>query len=128
LAPTLTEETMTSGIHTPRPTPRRPEWAAHAIPLCVLPSSLWRLGALFVPGDWYATRLTVPAAFSLVFLSVFSEALALLAFGLVRPWGEVVPGWIPLLGGRRVPPSSPRRSARSRSSGSTATSCSTPRT
>jgi hypothetical protein len=30
--------------------------------------------------------------------------LALLALGLIRPWGEVVPGWIPILGGRRVPP------------------------
>jgi hypothetical protein len=91
---------MTSDIRASR----WPEWAAHAVPLCVLPSSLWRLGALFVPGDWYATRITVPAAFYLVFLSVLSEGLALLAFGLVRPWGEVVPRWIPLLGGRRVRP------------------------
>jgi hypothetical protein len=30
--------------------------------------------------------------------------LALLALGLIRPWGEAVPGWIPILGGRRVPP------------------------
>jgi len=37
-------------------------------------------------------------------LSVFSEVVALTALGLVRPWGEVVPGWIPLIGGRRIPP------------------------
>jgi hypothetical protein len=37
-------------------------------------------------------------------LSVVSECLALLTLGLVRPWGEVVPRWIPLLGGRRVRP------------------------
>jgi hypothetical protein len=37
-------------------------------------------------------------------LSVFSELLALTAFGLVRPWGELVPRWIPWLGGRRVAP------------------------
>jgi hypothetical protein len=29
---------------------------------------------------------------------------ALLTLGLVRPWGEVFPRWIPLLSGRRVPP------------------------
>jgi hypothetical protein len=28
---------------------------------------------------------------------------ALLTTGLVRPWGEVVPAWVPALGGRRVP-------------------------
>jgi hypothetical protein len=36
-------------------------------------------------------------------LTLASEALALLTFGLVRPWGAVVPAWIPFLGGRRVP-------------------------
>ena len=29
---------------------------------------------------------------------------ALLTLGLVQRWGEVVPGWVPVLGGRRVPP------------------------
>jgi hypothetical protein len=29
--------------------------------------------------------------------------LALLTVGLIRPWGEVLPRWLPLLGGRRVP-------------------------
>jgi hypothetical protein len=37
-------------------------------------------------------------------LTLFSEAVALTAFGLVKPWGEVVPRWIPLIGGRRVAP------------------------
>jgi hypothetical protein len=37
-------------------------------------------------------------------LSVVCEAIALLSLGLVRPWGEQFPGWLPLLGGRRVPP------------------------
>lgn len=36
-------------------------------------------------------------------LSVGVEGAALLTLGLVRPWGEVVPRWIPVLGGRRVP-------------------------
>ena len=37
-------------------------------------------------------------------LSVFAEAVALIAFGLVKPWGEVAPRWIPFIGGRRVNP------------------------
>jgi hypothetical protein len=29
---------------------------------------------------------------------------AALTFGLIRPWGETFPRWIPMVGGRRVPP------------------------
>lgn len=36
-------------------------------------------------------------------LSALGEGAALLTLGLVKPWGEVVPRWIPLLGGRRIP-------------------------
>ena len=43
-----------------------------------------------------------------VFLTVLTEALAvLLTLGLVKLWGEVVPRWVPGLGGRRVPPAAP---------------------
>ncbi|MER8046806.1 hypothetical protein [Streptomyces sp. NPDC094032] len=38
----------------------------------------------------------------MVGLSVLSEGLALLTLGLVRGWGEVFPGWLPLVGGRPV--------------------------
>jgi hypothetical protein len=37
-------------------------------------------------------------------LTAVSEGVGLLSLGLVRPWGEVFPAWIPLLGRRRVPP------------------------
>lgn len=36
-------------------------------------------------------------------LGAFAMVGALLTVGLVRPWGEVLPGWIPRWGGRRVP-------------------------
>ncbi|MFE4798352.1 hypothetical protein ACFRFL_25560 [Streptomyces sp. NPDC056708] len=36
--------------------------------------------------------------------SVVCELLAFLTIGLVWPWGEVVPRWIPLIGGRAVRP------------------------
>ncbi|MFD3873081.1 hypothetical protein [Streptomyces sp. NPDC058623] len=37
-------------------------------------------------------------------LTAVIEALALLTLGPVQPWGEVVPRWIPLIGGRPVRP------------------------
>ncbi|MFI7491951.1 hypothetical protein ACIBXA_26580 [Micromonospora echinaurantiaca] len=90
-----------------RPAPRWAVRTAHLIPLLTLPSGLWRialvagvpLGTVGVDGPirgWLAVYI--------VSLSVLSEALALLAIGLVRPWGETFPRWLPLVGGRRVPP------------------------
>ena len=38
----------------------------------------------------------------LVGLGVVSEGCAYLTLGLVRPWGETFPAWLPLVGGRRV--------------------------
>lgn len=69
-------------------TPRWAVFAAYAVPLCVLPSSVWRLSA----GGWYPTLL-----------SCVAMVLSLLTLGLVHSWGEVVPRWVPLLGGRPVP-------------------------
>lgn len=85
-------------------------WVAHAIRLCVLPSGLWRIAlALGVPVGLTAEELRasydVPGwgTLQIILLSVLVEAVALLALGLVRPWGEVFPRWLPVLGGRRVP-------------------------
>lgn len=39
-----------------------------------------------------------------VTLSLLTEACALLALGLVQPWGERAPRWIPFIGGRTVRP------------------------
>ncbi|MGW2597354.1 hypothetical protein [Streptomyces klenkii] len=97
-----------------RAVPPPEAWAVRAARLavaCVLPSSLWRV----------ALASGVPLGFSPVVLreefhspgwgtaymfglSLLSEALAFLTLGLVRSWGEVVPRWIPVLGGRRVVP------------------------
>lgn len=89
-----------------------PPWArrtAAAVLWVSLPSALWRFAvmlgvplgladseydAMLIPGWGY---LAVPL------LSVFQEALAYLTLGLVRPWGEVWPRWIPGLRGRRIP-------------------------
>lgn len=84
-----------------RPVPGAPRWAvraAYAVPLCVLPAGLWRIGAiLFRPDAGPGETVYV------VCLSVVSELLAFSAVGLVARWGEVVPAWVPGLRRRRVP-------------------------
>jgi hypothetical protein len=83
--------------------------AAHAIPLLALPSSVWRilLGCGVTMG---ASRASLEAdgmpgrgTVAVVMMSVVAEAAALLSLGLVRPWGEAVPRWVPALGARRIP-------------------------
>ncbi|MFI6472868.1 hypothetical protein ACIBL5_21735 [Streptomyces sp. NPDC050516] len=77
--------------------PRGVQLLAYAVPLTVLPSSLWRLPAAFDSGIGVGERAYI------VFLSVLSEVLALSAIGLVAGWGEVFPRWVPVLRGRPVP-------------------------
>lgn len=90
-----------------------PGWAdkiAHLIPLLALPSGLWRLGIAFGFSMGVLDEAGRPAhvhgleALSIASLTLITELVALTAFGLVRRWGEVVPRWIPLIGGRRVAP------------------------
>ncbi|MBT2451171.1 hypothetical protein J7F03_29705 [Streptomyces sp. ISL-43] len=86
-------------------------WAAHAAALTLVPSGLWRVAiAVGIPVGWGAgSGLEADLfpgvwSFYLVALSAFAEGLGLLSLGLVQRWGEVVPCWIPRLGGRRIPP------------------------
>ncbi|CAM5289163.1 hypothetical protein ACWD5B_12545 [Streptomyces tanashiensis] len=85
--------------------PDVPRWAvvaAHAVPLIVLPSGIWRVALTF--GAPLA-RVDDPGlgqgAFQLG-LTVLAELLAFLTLGLVREWGEVFPRRLPFLGGRPV--------------------------
>jgi hypothetical protein len=94
----------------PRPAPRWARRLAHIVPLLVLPSGLWRWavalgfpmgmvnssGHLAVMRGWPAVYVAV--------ISVVTEAVALTAFGLVRPPGEEFPRWLPYFGGRAVRP------------------------
>ncbi|MGW6533437.1 hypothetical protein [Streptomyces venezuelae] len=87
--------------------PDVPRWAvlaAHAVPLATLPSGLWRVA--LVAGLPVTTEPQQGAgeAVYILMLSLVSEGLALLTLGLVRGWGEVVPSWIPVIGGRAVRP------------------------
>lgn len=97
--------------HRPGGPPGVPGWArrtAHAVPLLVLPSSLWRLPIAFGfdmgmedtgggPWVWWALPYTLA-------LILVTELLAYLTVGLVEDWGEVAPAWMPLIGGRPVRP------------------------
>ncbi|MEV5570962.1 hypothetical protein AB0L06_13010 [Spirillospora sp. NPDC052269] len=90
-------------------TPRWIEWTARVASLAALPSGLWRIALGFgVPvgfsgelADLY--RPGWQLASYVIVLSLIAEGLAMLTMGLVRPWGEVMPSWIPFLGGRRIP-------------------------
>ncbi|MEU6486840.1 hypothetical protein [Streptomyces sp. NPDC046887] len=93
---------------TERPVPRWASRTAHAIPLLLLPQCLWRLPFAFgfemgldVAGEMPPLWISIPYVFG---LSLITEALALLSFGLVRGWGEVAPRWLPFIGGRRLAP------------------------
>ena len=111
----MTIPNMMKAPDTSYPLPQQPvpPWAthlAHIIPLLVLPSGLWRwavafgfpLGMLNSSGDLDVMR-GWPAVYVAV-ISLLSEAVALTAFGLVRPLGEEVPRWLPFFGGRAVRP------------------------
>jgi hypothetical protein len=91
------------------PPPRWAVWAAHLTTLVVLPSGLWRIVlVLGYPAGYlnesFVRFETLGAKVWMLMLSVVCELLAFLTIGLVRPWGEVVPRWIPLIGGRAVRP------------------------
>ncbi|MET9376035.1 hypothetical protein ABZX98_18080 [Streptomyces sp. NPDC002992] len=87
--------------------PHVPRWAvlaAHAVPLIVLPSGIWRIAlTLGLP----VARVDDPGLGQDVYqvvLTVVAELLAFLTLGLVRSWGEVFPRRLPFLGGRPVSP------------------------
>ncbi|MEU7554937.1 hypothetical protein AB0B01_21780 [Streptomyces sp. NPDC044571] len=90
-----------------------PRWAvraAHLTALLTLPSGLWRVllaaGCLagYTEAGYTAAGIPGWGRVYVLALSVGSEVLALLTLGLVRPWGEVLPARLPLVGGRRLPP------------------------
>ncbi|MCT9931490.1 hypothetical protein N5079_14815 [Planotetraspora sp. A-T 1434] len=84
-----------------RSIPPAPRWAvrvAWVVPVCVLPSAVWRAATAFDDDISLANE-----GWYLLLLSALSMGLALLTLGLVYPWGERVPRWVPVLGGRDVP-------------------------
>ena len=88
-----------------------PRWAvvaAHLAALAPVPSGLWRFALAFGMLAGYTEQgyqdlnMSGWGAPHVIILSVGTECVALLTLGLVRPWGEMVPRWTPVLGGRAV--------------------------
>jgi hypothetical protein len=92
------------------PAPRWAVRAAHLAALVTVPTAIWRLllatghPAGYTEAGYQAMGVTGWGAAYPVGLSLASEAVALLTLGLVRPRGEVIPRWLPRLGGRRIHP------------------------
>lgn len=91
-----------------------PRWAfiaAHIAALTPVLSSLWRLPMTFgismgmdeaFMNDLMGHPFWVRTAY-LIGLGVLSDGLAFLTIGLVRPWGETVPRWVPVIRGKTIP-------------------------
>lgn len=82
-----------------------PAWRrlAHALALITLPSGLWRIALVAgLPVASTAVILPFSERVQIVSLSLVAEVLALLSLGLVQRWGEVLPHWLPLIGGRPI--------------------------
>ncbi len=89
---------------------RAVRWAAHGAALSLVPSGLWRCAVAFGMPSGFAggnplhqSNFPGWTSLYLIGLSAFAECLGLLTLGLIQPWGERVPPWVPFLGGRRVP-------------------------
>lgn len=90
-----------------------PTWVkvvAWTVPLTTLPSVIWRLvtsiGGLISGDDPCINPGQTSIGEAIWILAALPSGqlgLALLTIGLIRPWGEVIPQWIPVLGGRQVP-------------------------
>lgn len=76
---------------------------AHVVAALTIPSGLWRV-ALVIGLPVAHTDIPIPLMerIHIVALSLVAEALALLSLGLVQRWGEVVPPWFPIIGGRPI--------------------------
>ncbi|MGW4648872.1 hypothetical protein [Kitasatospora sp. NPDC004289] len=90
-------------------------WAvrtAQLAALTALPSGLWRIAlGIGIPVGFSGTLEAQMTAHMpgwgtvyVLALSALAEALAFLTLGLVRPWGQRAPHWLPFIGGRRIAP------------------------
>lgn len=80
-------------------------YVAAAIPaLYALTRWIWVLGVpLGIDPDLHAAGMADGSLWSGAWLGSFALVGTVLTLGLVQRWGEVVPRWVPVVGGRRVP-------------------------
>jgi hypothetical protein len=97
------------GWTSPRAAARWGRWAvavAVVIPLIYAATRwAWALGIPLGISEAYLRQGAIDGAWIAgAALATVAVAGAVLTVGLVRPWGEVFPRWMPAIGGRRVPP------------------------
>jgi len=90
-------------------TPRWAVLAAYGTVVSVLPSAVWRTAIGFgadlgMPQAW-RDYYQVPGRGTVyvLALSLLSLGAATLTLGLIYRWGEVVPSWVPKIGGQSIP-------------------------
>ncbi|QNE79044.1 hypothetical protein F0344_03340 [Streptomyces finlayi] len=87
--------------------PRSVRLSAQAAALTLVPSGLWRIAMALGWDSGFTDELGPEhfpgkGSFYLVGLSLLAEAFGLLTLGLIHRWGEELPRWVPVLGGRNV--------------------------
>jgi hypothetical protein len=96
------------GCPEPRPATRRPRgwaWATCLVPVLgfTVPHGLWMLG-IGMPAEQLAEiRSDLDGSATIVLPLAVPAIGGLVSLGLACPWGQVLPAWAPLVGGRRVP-------------------------
>ncbi|MCK6211347.1 hypothetical protein KZX45_12420 [Georgenia sp. EYE_87] len=86
-------------------------WGRWAVAVAVVPPLTYALTRFvwlvyplgFDPEFWEVAR-SEGSLLAGVWLGAFAVLGAILTIGLVQRWGEIVPSWVPGIGGRRVPP------------------------
>ncbi len=80
---------------------------AVAVPLTyAVTRYLWALGVpLGISEEFLREGQAIGLWWAGAALATLAVGGAVLTFGLIRPWGETFPRWIPFLAGRRVPES-----------------------
>ncbi|WP_052436172.1 hypothetical protein [Georgenia sp. SUBG003] len=86
-------------------------WGRWAVVVAVVPPlayALTRFVWMFYPlgfdREFWEVAQAEGSLLAGVWLGAFAVVGAVLTVGLVQRWGENVPGWVPVIGGRRVPP------------------------
>jgi hypothetical protein len=85
---------------------RRATYVAAGVPLIYAATRwTWALGIpLGISEDFLRQGQEIGLWFAGAALATLAVLGAILTLGLTKSWGEVFPNWLPILGGRRVPP------------------------